>query len=464
MLKQFGCPVISMTLNMPGAIKRTRLSNYFFERELRALKSVLISLGATVVQEESTHVATGDEALIAVRDFIPEAIKSLAVVIEEHTKASRLLDLDVFREDGTAIDRKSLAMTPRRCLLCEESAVLCAATVRHSSEALQEEVRLLLDGYACNELADIHAGMAMEASSFELMVSPKPGLVTFYEAGSHEDMDRFTFVKSQSVLANYYRASFQTGWKRSLPQTEKAMWLRHEGILAEQAMSEATKGVNTHRGWIYLSGILLNAMGEYWSEFFSGDGVVPVAAQPSSVLQPSFEGAQLSRRSADIARELEQSLSQITHFSYLNERLNAEDSIKGIREEACHGFPSLFDVGYPVLRDSLVMGHDDNTTGLRTLIALLGITSDTTLIRRAGRERASDIREMVRDRLIAGSRGATDETAIVTGALALTENELHEFLDDLCRMFVGKRLSCGGVADLIAGSRLVYRFLFEICH
>ncbi|HZK29004.1 MAG TPA: citrate lyase holo-[acyl-carrier protein] synthase, partial [Clostridia bacterium] len=334
MLKQAGCPLISVTLNMPGPVKRTPLSHYFFERELRNLNSLLKSLGATIVLEEKTSAVTGDEALIAIDGFAPSKIKSLAVALEKRAEASRLLDLDVLCEDGTAVNRESLGLTARRCLLCAKPAFFCAASRMHSGDALEEKVRLLLDHYARKNLTDAHAAMALEASSFELMVSPKPGLVTFCSAGSHDDMDRFTFVKSQSVLAGYYRASFQMGWTPSFPPTERAMRFRHEGMLAEQAMVESTNGVNTHRGWIYLSGILLAAMGEYWRETLSADEAIPTREQSGKLSEPADKPSKLSRYAAGMARELEESLHSVYHFSSLNQRLNGGSLLSGIREEA----------------------------------------------------------------------------------------------------------------------------------
>ncbi|HZK28757.1 MAG TPA: triphosphoribosyl-dephospho-CoA synthase, partial [Clostridia bacterium] len=106
----------------------------------------------------------------------------------------------------------------------------------------------------------------------------------------------------------------------------------------------------------------------------------------------------------------------------------------------------------------------ENTAGTRALLALLAVTSDTTLDRRAGQTRASVIRDMVSGRLTSYEEGAKDEAGIISGALALRENELREFLEELCRTFVAERFSCGGVADLLAGSRLVDCFFKQGCH
>ncbi len=428
------CPVISLTLNLPGPVKRTPLSSFFFDRELARLKLFLEGLGAVVEEEWVRHEASGDEAVIAVKGLSVGGLKALALELEGRTEATRLLDMDVLDRKGQAVSRAATGLPPRPCLLCDQAAVLCSAGRVHPLEEVRERVEELLFTYAGEALAEEITGLAAEASAFELMVAPKPGLVTPSSSGSHDDMDRFTFIRSQASLIHYYRRSFLLAWEADPGLHVKTVRLRHLGLEAEGAMEAATGGVNTHRGWIYCSGILLLAAGEYLSRVFTPPG-------------PGDPFAFLPGRTAEIARSLEEGLRKTAHFQILDRRLNASPDPEGVREEALRGFPCLFDLGLPVLSQALKAGDDENTAGQRALLALLAELSDSTLQRRAGRKRAEVIRKLIRDSLGGGG--------LVAAACALPATGLHQLMEDLSSRFAGEGLSCGGAADLLAGSRFM---------
>lgn len=446
LLTETRCPVLSITLNIPGGVKRTALSSFFFDREKARLLASLRTLGARLVADESRRADTGDESILAVEGLAASALKLLTLSLEEGSDTARLLDLDVLDADGCPLDRVSAGFAPRMCLLCDQPAHLCAASRAHPAELLQKKVEDLLLSYARQALADLAAGLALEASSFELMVAPKPGLVTPCSAGSHTDMDRFTFIRSQAVLAPYYRRAFQAGWERS-----SAARLRMEGIWAEAAMAGETAGVNTHRGWIYLSGILLFAAGRYSRTIFfsAGKGSGPGRDQAAR---------DLMGLSAETARDLEESLEKIFYFDRLSKDLGRQGRDRGIRGEAVRGFPSIFHVGLPVLAGALTSGADENTAGLRALLAILAVADDSTLIHRGGPRKAEVIKAALGEGL--GYRGSkTRGAGLVEAALDLPEDELALLVGRTDKQFADEGLSCGGAADLLAGSRLADRFL-----
>ena len=71
--------------------------------------------------------------------------KRMAMELESGHPAGRLLDLDVFDDAGRQVDRSSLGLAPRPCLLCPEPALACIRTQRHSSLALQAEAERVID-------------------------------------------------------------------------------------------------------------------------------------------------------------------------------------------------------------------------------------------------------------------------------------------------------------------------------
>jgi len=90
----------------------------------------------------------------------------------------------------------------------------------------------------------------------ELALAPKPGLVTFADPGSHADMDAYTFMRSLFALRRYFVRIAALG-VQGAPFHE----LQQCGINAESRMMAATGGVNTHRGAIFMLGLLCAAAG-----------------------------------------------------------------------------------------------------------------------------------------------------------------------------------------------------------
>ena len=61
--------------------------------------------------------------------------------------SARLFDLDVYTPNGKQVDRAALGLTARTCLICEQSAMDCIRTKRHSFEATIDKVHELLKPY-----------------------------------------------------------------------------------------------------------------------------------------------------------------------------------------------------------------------------------------------------------------------------------------------------------------------------
>ena len=462
-------PILSFTLNMPGNVKRTPLSSFFFDDRLMRLKAQLRAMGAVIVEELVLSEPTGDEAILAVSRLSSRPLKELAMVMEERSIAGRLLDLDVLNEDGTPVKRASIGAVPRRCLLCERQASVCSSSRAHSPDELRDKVTDMLEQAVFDVLVDEVVAMAGKASSFELMVSIKPGLVTYSDSGSHSDMDRFTFAKSQSSILSYYRDAFCAGWE-SIEDGMSIANLRLKGLEAEQRMYQATGGVNTHRGWIYIAGILTAAVGLIFasvlreSERSCSEGGVPTEIRSNKAETLISDTVSL------IARALEDSLesplfenirrNMADHCMYTTQREArslSHSHLRGIREEAVSGFPNIFSVGLPILHRSFKRGESEDLAGQRAVLALLASTEDTTLGKRGGRQAVMNVRHHVLTAL--GLKNEPTYGKLVQAVFDLTEGDLYSYLKALSEHFLEFRLSCGGVADLLAGSFLTH----ELC-
>jgi holo-ACP synthase/triphosphoribosyl-dephospho-CoA synthase len=484
MIASHRTPLLSITLNIPGNVKRTPLSTIYFHDKLKRLKTRLRAIGAEIEAEIVTSSPVGDEALLAVSRLSAISLKSLAMAMEEHTIAGRLLDVDVIDEEGELVKRVSIGATPRRCLLCDRPASLCGRSRAHSLKELTGKVTLMLEQAVQSMLLDEVVSMASKASSFELMVSMKPGLVTYTDSGSHTDMDRFTFAKSQASLLTYYRDCFLLGWD-TVDDDKHILSLRLNGMEAEQRMFRATGGINTHRGWIYLAGILSAATGVIVSSMLRGNEPAQSANGVSTQNSRLSQGVSCSRLyeedgtptqdrsvetaaflsdiAASIAHALEESLES-TIFEHISqnivnhqdevletiERPSSRTRLTGIRREANNGFPSIFRVGLPILIRSSQQGEDENIAGQRVIFALLATAEDTTLKKRGGLSAVKTVRSYVLSALTLES--VEEDEALIRSALALSDKALQAHLRALSKYFLDHHLSCGGVADLLAGS------------
>lgn len=267
---------------------------------------------------------------------------------------------------------------------------------------------------------------AVEAMLSEVSATPKPGLVDRNNAGAHRDMDFFTFVQSSASIAHgLYRMTAVGRAFRGLPI--KQMWeeLKSVGYETEQAMFQATKGVNTHKGMIFSLGIL-----------------AAVAAQ--------LEGKLSAQRICEGASQLCQGLCDEAygHLSDRStwtkgERMYMLYGMRGARGEAEDGFPTVLQISLPTYRSLREQGVSVNDGLVETLLHLIAHTEDTNIISRHNREMALYAKEAARAVL---SQGGIHTELGLQAIYALDE------------AFIDRYISPGGAADLLA----LTHFLYEI--
>lgn len=259
LLARYGKPLLGLTMNIAGPVKRSALGDLLFRETLLTLQA---RLGNQILHEERVDEPTGPEAIL-VCSAPAEQVKALAVELESVCPAGRLLDLDVIGTDGEKLSRE----TPRRCLVCGGPAGPCARSRAHGLPAIQAATERLLRAFAAERLGEL----AVEALIFEVDLTPKPGLVDRRNSGAHRDMDRLLFHRSAQALEPYFRQAVSLGMER--PDCMPA--LQAAGLAAEKTMLSATGGVNTHKGAIYSFGLLLAAIG---SRLVRGGDIFATAA------------------------------------------------------------------------------------------------------------------------------------------------------------------------------------------
>lgn len=119
----------------------------------------------------------------------------------------------------------------------------------------------------------------------ELALAPKPGLVTPSSPGSHDDMDAHTFMRSLFALRGYFVRIAALG-----AESAPFVALEAAGLDAEARMHAATGGINTHRGAVFMLGLLCAAAGAC-----SAAGEAPTASRVRDRLRTRW-GAVLAAR------------------------------------------------------------------------------------------------------------------------------------------------------------------------
>lgn len=127
-----GLALIVLTVNIPGAEKRTEASVGIGDAGVSALHE---KLGADVRVEERYDLDTGFEAFICASVSLGEA-KRIALSIEESHPLGRIMDIDVIGEEGVPVSRGALGYPGRRCFLCGQPARICMRTAAHSPQEL----------------------------------------------------------------------------------------------------------------------------------------------------------------------------------------------------------------------------------------------------------------------------------------------------------------------------------------
>jgi triphosphoribosyl-dephospho-CoA synthase len=261
------------------------------------------------------------------------------------------------------------------------------------------------------------ARVALESLHVELLLAPKPGLVSPGDNGSHPDMTAATLMRSLFALRHYFTAVASAGW-RGAPFSE----LQHLGIEAEARMLRATDGVNTHRGAIFNLGLLAAAHTR------------SVAANQPLSAGGLGDAVRIAWRTAICAAQP----ARPSHGLLVATRHGAG----GARLEATLGYPSIVELALPALRDCLRRGCDQRRTLLQTLFVLIAHLEDTNLLYRGGTSGLRFARNAAGDFLAAGGVFAGDWEA---RAAAVRD------------AFVARNLSPGGAADLLAATWFVHR-------
>lgn len=242
----------------------------------------------------------------------------------------------------------------------------------------------------------------VKGAAMELYLTPKPGLVDQADSGSHTDLTLAKMERSLHILGDYLAELV-----RSLVDGERFLCQAIIGRRAEQVMLDEI-GTNTHKGYIFLSGLLLTARWHAGSD----------------------DPDRLAGKVASLAGD---------HFAHREEEKTNGHGVRqrygsgGIVREALEGLPSLFSCAVPAYLDAIDRVGCFTAASFAMLARLMQTVDDTTTLHRCG---TMGLARIKRDGQL------LERTAMEGG-------ELIPLLAELNREYVRMNLTMGGVADML---------------
>jgi len=262
---------LSLSLNIAGYPKSNPLIFSFFEEVLSELKPFLVANRIEVQLEKELMITdkAGDFYLVpfSITSKDTVKLKKITETFESTHTLGRLIDVDVFNEKGEPVSSGK----KKPCYFCgEHSAVSCMRKKRHSYKEIREKLLDEVSKYLLKKHKEITintiTSYAVKAILFEISLSPKPGLVSFENTGSHADMNFFTFLNSSASLTPFFKEFCLLGYHYSGKYEDVLPQIREIGLRAEKDMFKATEGINTHKGVIFIFGIALFSIAKLMSE------------------------------------------------------------------------------------------------------------------------------------------------------------------------------------------------------
>jgi triphosphoribosyl-dephospho-CoA synthase len=257
------------------------------------------------------------------------------------------------------------------------------------------------------------AGLARQALIAEADLTPKPGLVDRRGAGAHADLSLAIMRRSALTIEPYFcEMAFVSRGTR--PRQQIREQLAVIGRDAERAMLKATGGSNSHKGAIWILGLLVCAAAMQDEENVTASAIATTARDIVS-----FEDRATPRL--------------VSHGDVVAKQYG----VAGARGEALRGFPHVLDIGLPMLRGRRTSGAAEHVARLDTLLSIISCLDDTCLLYRGGKTA-----------LIVAKEGASAVERAGGSGTAVGRQHLQR----LDRQLLELKASPGGSADLLAAT------------
>ena len=268
----------------------------------------------------------------------------------------------------------------------------------------------------------IVAHLATRALKAELNTTPKPGLVDTHDSGAHRDMDHALMMRSIRAMHPYFVKLATLGYDS--PQLPAHNDIVSIGLEAEKAMFKSTGGVNTYKGALFSMGLAVTA-----ATYIIGRGKVATTTHGKEYVPGDLLSAiiiQLANGFPD---------TRGTHGSQAKQTAQAGGSLKSALDNAREGYTQLFEEWLPFY-ETRIKG-DDSYVKHKTLLRIMCDLDDTNIVYRTDYDTMLNVKTLARH---------------------LLEDFSEAGIEDMNRDFVGRNISPGGSADMLA----LVVFLFGI--
>lgn len=250
----------------------------------------------------------------------------------------------------------------------------------------------------------------------ELETTPKPGLVDLHDSGSHKDMDFDVMSRGIEAVSDYFGQMFDTAEQmcECFSMAEILSVLRKTGQTAENAMYRATGGVNTHKGAIFSFGMVSGALG--------------ILKKRNLTFTPSAVGEVVRQLASGVENELDASM-QVKDESLLTagEKFFLSCGSQGARGQAASGYSFVIGECLPLFRK--LNRAREKFANLKTFAYIMSKLDDSNVYKRGGIDGVNFVKASGKD---------------------LYDNFSLQKAAKLNDEFVGRNLSPGGAADLLA--------------
>ena len=257
------------------------------------------------------------------------------------------------------------------------------------------------------------ASLACQALIAEAELTPKPGLIDRRGSGAHADLS-LAIMKRSALTIEPYLCQMALISSRAHPSQSLREQLARIGRAAERAMLTATGGGNSHKGAIWILGLLISAAAMQIED----------EAPASAIAATAKTIASFQDRAAPRV---------VSHGDLVAKRYGA----MGARGEALSGFPHVVHIGLPMLHARRATGATENVARLDALLSIMSSLDDTCLLYRGGETALRTAKQGAIEIARAGGSG----TAIGGWHLRRLDQQLLDL-----------HVSPGGSADLLAAT------------
>jgi triphosphoribosyl-dephospho-CoA synthase len=255
--------------------------------------------------------------------------------------------------------------------------------------------------------------LAARALREEAVLTPKPGLVDLRGGNAHPDMDVAILLASADALADPIARCAEAA-RFTPPGPQLRARIGTIGRAGEQRMLHATHGVNSHRGALWVLGLLAAGLAVHPDPA----SAATFAARLASIPDPAL------------------AVPTLSHGALARRRYGAT----GALGEACAGFPHAMHIALPALRSARAAAGDEDTARLAALLSCMASLEDTCTLHRGGPEGLAIVRDGAHAAVLAGG-GATTCGRQLLGELDVVTRRL--------------RLSTGGSGDVLAAALFI---------